>query len=65
MAVQLQAQVIISGTLTTIEDEPMSNIAIDISDVGTVQTDAAGYYEIEVPNGYTGTISPISPFLKS
>jgi len=61
MAVQLQAQVIISGTLTTIEDEPMSNIAIDISDVGTVQTDAAGYYEIEVPNGYTGTISPISP----
>lgn len=61
LSVQMQAQFTVSGTIAKANGDPVESIEIQATDLGSVITDASGYYEFNAPSGYSGNLTIVSP----
>ena len=50
--------VTISGTVFAPDDTPMAGIALEFSEFGSTSTNASGQYAMQLPSGWTGSVSP-------
>jgi len=59
-----EAAITISGRMTFgyLSDEGHPNTTLSVTGIGVTNTDAAGYYTVEVPYDWSGTIHPTEEF---
>jgi hypothetical protein len=49
---------LISGTITNLQGDPQSDVNIEPDGLASVTTDNNGYYELSVPRGWAGVVTP-------
>jgi PKD repeat protein len=57
-ATPLQQNVTVSGTITEFGGGGLLNVAVEFQSLDTAFTDASGFYSLEVPYGWAGTVTP-------
>ncbi|MBI4775612.1 MAG: carboxypeptidase regulatory-like domain-containing protein, partial [Deltaproteobacteria bacterium] len=51
--------VTVSGTVSGPADTPLAGVTVEFSQFGSTSTDTSGRYAMELPSGWTGTVTPL------